>query len=109
MYQPIDVTFVDPRSFDGDCYDVAKRAVQQLEGIYREVLNPAVESTMLMARNAYMERNIAMGNPPAGDAYLATAEGKKFVAIEAARVDALRALRLLKQAVAFDPKHPPRV
>lgn len=107
MYQPTEVTFTDPRTFDGDPYDVAERAVAQCAGIL-DLYGRALDVAMLMARNAHMERNLALQRPPAGAGYLDTVEGKLFLRLSKAIDEARKTLSTLEKAVAFNPKHPPR-
>lgn len=107
MYQPIEIVFVDAREFDGDPYEVAGQAIAMADGIL-QVGERAIEVADLMARNAEMERNMALGNPPAGDKWPETPQGKLWVGV-AQRVEELRKrLRTLRAAAEFDPKHPPK-
>lgn len=108
MYQPIEIVFVDARNFDGDPYEVAGQAVAMADGIL-QVGERAIEVANLMARNAEMERNMALGQPPAGDEWPNTPQGKLWTGVEQ-RVEELRKrLRTLKAAAEYDPKHPPKV
>ena len=108
MYQPTEVTFTDPRSFDGNPYDVAERAIAQCAGILK-VYDQALEGAWLMTRNAEMERNLATQKPPAGDEFLDTPQGRQFVKLSELLKESNRILGVLQVAAAYDPKHPPRV
>lgn len=107
MFDPIDITLTDPRDFDGNPYEVADRAVAQVEEAVRR-LAPALAAARLMARNADMERNMATGKPPAGSAYNDGPQGRMFDRIEDGLSSAYKSLGALRAAVAYDPKHPPR-
>lgn len=107
MFDPIDITVTDPRTFDGNPYEVAARAVAQAEGVLAAG-QTATDVAFLMARNADMERNMALGMPPAGSAYSEGPQGRKFVEVQEALTAARKSLGVLKAAVAFDPKHPPK-
>ena len=107
MFDPIDITLTDPRGFDGNPYEVAARAVAQVEGALL-ALAPALSAAHLMARNAEMERNIALGLPPAGSAYDSGPQGRRFTEAADGLAAVLKTLGALRQAVAYDPKHPPR-
>lgn len=49
--------YTDPRSFDGDPYQVAERAVQQAQALVT-LAAQAVTDAEIMARNAELERDI---------------------------------------------------
>jgi hypothetical protein len=107
MFEPIDITVTDPRNFDGTPYEVAARAVAQVEGALIAASH-AADAAFLMARNAEMERNLALGLPPAGSEYGAGPQGRKFSQIADDLVTMRRTLSALTAAVAYDPKHPPK-
>jgi hypothetical protein len=107
LYQPMNVTFVDAREFDGDPYEVAGQAVAMADGIL-QVAERAIEVGNLMARNAEMERNMALGQPPAGDEWPDTPQGKLWKGVEGRTNELRKRLRTLKAAAEYDPKHPPR-
>jgi hypothetical protein len=107
LYHPTDITFTDPRTFDGNPYDVAERAIAQCEGIL-ELYAQALTAAFLMARNADMERNLALRLPPAGSSYWKGPQGRQFEKLTTHGEESLRILGALKTAVAYDPKHPPR-
>jgi hypothetical protein len=100
-------TVTDPRTFDGNPYEVAARTVAQLEAILT-VAESAIPSSRLMIRNAELERQMALGDEP--DA-LAWEDGPQSKIINEMSADLSRLrmrLRRLKQAAEFDPKHPVR-
>ena len=105
MYQPTEVTFTDPRDFDGTPYEVAEAAVEQALGILG-VLEQALDAANIMARNAHMERNIATGNPPAGSDWPLTAEGLTWITVSELSDEMKRKLRVLGRAAVFNPRQP---
>lgn len=107
MYQPMEIVFVDARQFDGNPYEVAGQAVAMADGIL-QIGERAVEVADLMARSAYMERNLATGEPPAGDKWPETAEGRNWVKITDEMQSLRRRLATLRAAAEYDPKHPPK-
>lgn len=107
MFDPIDIVITDPRNFDGDPYEVAERAIAQAQGAL-EAYAAALTGAFLMARNADMERNFALGLPPAGSSYSKGPQGRQFEKLTAAGEESARILGVLRTAVAFDPKHPPK-
>lgn len=56
------ITIQDPRNFDGDPYQVAERAIAQLGGVIKAAQD-IYEPTMLMVRNADLERSLAADVP----------------------------------------------
>lgn len=97
----------DPRTFDGNAYEVGARGIAQLRALHRLVelsLGPAE----LMARNAYMERQMALGQEPDAAGWPDSPQGRIFTRLRRQTTDAIQALTSLERAVAFDPKHPPR-
>jgi hypothetical protein len=96
----------DPREFDGNPYEVAEQATRQLHGLARlmELSLPAVEK---MARNAQMERDIALGGEPDAAGWPDSPQGRQFEMIRRQNADHVRVLNYLVQAAAYDPKNPP--
>lgn len=95
----------DPRDFDGDPYEVAERAVAQLEGVLR-VFEATVPATILMVRNAELERQIATGTDPSVPAYDESTQGRKWAALRE-QIDGLRKeLALLRRVAAYNPRAP---
>jgi hypothetical protein len=100
-------TFVvqDPRQFDGDPYQVAERAIQQLRGVLEqfEALLPA---TVLMVRNADLERTLALGNA-LGDVakeWPESPQGRKLTEIEDQIAAVQKTLTRLQAAAAWNPR-----
>lgn len=97
----------DPREFDGDPYDVAERAIRQLQGLAR-LMELSLPATDKMARNAQMERDLALGLPPDAAGWADSPQARLLARIAEQNADHVRVLEQLAKAVAFDPKHPPR-
>jgi hypothetical protein len=101
-------TVTDPRTFDANPYEVAERAVAQLEAlvtILRRMLPPAE----LMARNAEMTRRMDLGGTPDGDRWVEEPQGRQWADL-AEKLEALETrLRAMKTAAGYDPKHPPKM
>lgn len=102
------VVVTDPREFDGDAYQVASRAIQQacaLAGILKSALEPA----NLMARNAELERLMAIGTQgddlrAAANGWPDSAQGRQFTQMDEALCEIQARLIRLEKAVAYDPK-----
>lgn len=96
-------TFVvaDPRTFDGDPYEVAGRAVAQA-GALTALLKRAVTDARVMARNSELERQ------PLDEMDVSLFEegihGKKFDTILETLERLQREFRALEAAAKFDPK-----
>lgn len=99
------LTIQDPREFDGDPYQVAQRAIQQMSGLVAVTLE-VWEPTNLMARNAELERQLALGNSlvnPAAE-WPESPQGRMLVNVRADLDKAQYRLRALERAVAYNPK-----
>lgn len=89
----------DPRTFDGDTFEVAERAVRQAHAL-AGVLRKAVEDAEIMARNAEMDRQ----PEPDAKAWPASPQGRQFANVKAAMEREEKRLALLVQAAGFNPK-----
>lgn len=106
--RPTTLILPDPREFDGDPYQVAERAIQQLAGIL-DAFDALVEPTDLMLRNAELERLMALGVE--GDDLRTQArawpESPQAARLKGAQ-DLIReqkeALVVLSRAARYDPK-----
>lgn len=105
---PTAFTVVDPRTFDGDPFEVAGRAVAQLAAV-TAIAEASVEGAKLMARNAELERQCQRDVDLDAVGWPLTAEGKKWTAIEEALAAVNSDLKLLTRVAAFNPKKPPKV
>jgi hypothetical protein len=100
-------TVADPRDFDANPFEVAERAVAQLEGLLT-IIDDLVPASELMCRNAEMTRRIDLGGPPDGDRWVTEPQGRQWQALKDEIAIMRKRLRTLKAASSFDPKHPPR-
>lgn len=98
-------TIADPRTFDGNPYEVAERAVRQAEAVAK-LLSETVESAKIMARNAEMERELTRGEDPLPVEWENGPHGRKFDEVGSAAAAAQKALKMLAQSAGFDPKRP---
>lgn len=100
-------TVADPRDFDANPYEVAERALAQIDGLLHiaEELLPASE---LMARNAEMTRRIDLGGDPEGDRWVEEPQGRQWRAITNELSTLRHRIKRLRLATAYDPKNPPR-
>lgn len=102
------ITIVDPREFDGDAYQVATRAIQQLVG-FVDLVAQQTEAAALMARNAELERLMAEGIEgdqlrTAANNWPESPQGRLFAKVDDDLTHTLKRLRTLEKAVAYDPK-----
>jgi hypothetical protein len=99
------VTIQDPREFDGDPYQVAERAIQQLRGLIL-LAQELQESTDLMARSAELQRLLDLGNDlgDAGAKWPESPQGRQLLIIAKQLEDTEVRLGRLERAVAFNPK-----
>ena len=97
----------DPRTFDGDPYEVAERALKQAAGV-ASILEQMIDAADKMARNAEMERAFANHEDPKGSEWPRTVQARKLGAIKIAAADHKRTLLALAQAAGYNPRKPPK-
>lgn len=95
----------DPRDFDGDPYEVAERATLQAAGMAR-LLAKTLRGARLMARNAELERQLALTDECDAAAFEGGAEAKRYDALIANAEASEKALTVLSKAARFNPKAP---
>lgn len=98
-------TLADPRTFDGDPYEVAERAVRQAAAV-AHLLVDAIESAYVMARNAQLERELHASGECDATAYLPSAEGMRWTQTLKTAQAAEKNLAILAMAAGFNPKAP---
>lgn len=104
-YTPRTFTVADPRTFDGDPYEVAERAMRQAHGV-AVILDDMLDAAYRMARNAEMERAFAAHEEPKGSDFNSTPLGRRLVQTTE-EVAAIRsALRSLAVAAGYNPRAP---
>ena len=100
-------TVADPRDFDANPYEVATRAVAQLEAL-AALLRQMVPPTELMARNAEMTRRMDLGGLPEGDRWAEEPQGRQWADLRETLETLERRLKAMKLAAGYDPKNPPK-
>lgn len=102
-------TIAHPRTFvDGTPYEVAARGGNQAVAL-ANLLQWAVEGADLMARNAWMSRNLDTGGEANGSGWRMSPEGKTWAALDADLAALKRRLQALTAAASYDPKRPVKV
>lgn len=99
---------VDPRTFDGDPFDVAGRACLQAEAVAR-VLADCIDATAIMARNAQLERNL-LDTPSDARAseWEDDPQSRRFNALFAETKRIEQGLSALRRAASYNPRRPPK-
>jgi hypothetical protein len=93
----------DPRTFEGDPFEVADRAFAQAEAVAR-VLDKCIEDARVMARNAEMSRQLEAGGEADAAAFEDTVLARKIDDVRRGVTRAIQALPVLRRAAAFNPK-----
>lgn len=93
----------DPRTFEGDPYEVAERAALQAAALAR-LLKQTTEGARLMVRNADLQRQLDLDGDCSAASFEDSVVAQKLAkAIEDAAA-AEKALTLVAKAAAFNPK-----
>lgn len=98
-------TAIDPRNFDGDCFEVAEKALRQSAAIAR-VLAASLKGARSMALNAELERQLQATEECHVAAFEASAQARR---IDAAREQAEameKSLNALAVAAGYNPRKP---
>lgn len=95
----------DPRSFDGDPFEVASRAVRQAEAV-AAILATALDGAHVMARNAELERQLIANGDCDAVAWDESAQNQKWDSVEEAVAAVRKDLATLSKAAGFNPKAP---
>ena len=101
--EPKSFTVVDPRTFDGDPFEVGERACKQAEAVAR-VLAGVTETANIMARNAEMERKLYANEDADAAGWDESPYGRRFARAAAAVREVERELSVLGKAAGFNPK-----
>lgn len=107
-HDPTEFVITDPRTFEGDPYEVAERAAAQVEALLSLTIG-AIAPAELMARNAWMQRRIDTSEAPEGTEWPESPEGKRWARLKAALAAERPGAKGLKLAAGFNPKRPPKV
>ena len=97
------INIVDPRTLDGNPYEVAEQAAAQAEALTQLALRET-GNALRMGRNAASERSLVITGAVPEAAYETTGEGRAFEAATELLTKAALRLASLTKAVAFDPK-----
>lgn len=101
--EPSTFVVADARTFDGDPYEVAERAIRQARAV-QEIYLHCLTGAELMARNAEMERNLYHSDDPKAAEWEASPQGKRFQQLKDAAESHAKVLVLLEKAASFNPK-----
>jgi hypothetical protein len=99
------IVIADPRTFDGDPYEVAERAVLQAQGVV-ELLSECLASARLMVRNAELSRQIDLGGDPDAQAFEESAQGRRWEELEVSAGTLNSTLGVLAKTASYNPKKP---
>lgn len=95
----------DARTFDGDPFEVAERAVRQASAVTK-ILTQTIADARLMARNAQLERELLTTGECDAPGYEDSPEARTFDALSESVAEVERKLGLLARSVAFNPRAP---
>lgn len=101
------IIVADPRTFDGNPYEVAYRACHQAAAI-AGILQKSIADAEVMARNAEMERNLIDSEDPRAADWDDSPQGKRFAELSGHAQRSAQVLETLARAASYDPKHPPK-
>ena len=93
----------DPRTFDGNPYEAASRAVGQVRGL-ANLMQESLEPVETMLINAFMERQAAMGQEINAKEWYESAEHRNWQQIKLSLEQTTRRLGPQQAAAEFDPK-----
>ena len=106
-HEPQKFVVTDPRTFDGNPYEVALRACKQASAVAR-ILSQCIETATIMGRNAEMSRREESTGDPGAKEWEDSPYGRKFARTHHDAKQIEQSLEQLGTAVSFDPKHPPK-
>jgi hypothetical protein len=107
QFRPQTFTVADPRSMDGDPYEVAERAVRQAHGVAL-ILSQMMDAVDKMACNAEMERAFAYHEEPRGSEWDESPQGRRFKQVREQIEATAKSLAVLAVAAGYNPKNPPK-
>lgn len=106
-HQPKTFTIADPRTFDGDPFEVAERACLQSAAV-AGILADSLDGTRLMVRNAELERQLLTEGECDAPGFDEAPQGRRLNALIEEAKAAQKRLETLAKAAAYNPKNPPR-
>lgn len=105
---PQTFTVADPRSFDGDPYEVAERAFLQAAAV-ATILAACIDNAAIMARNAQLERNLQeTKNDARASEWEDSAQSRAINRNLHEARGLVRSLQAAAKAAGFNPKKPPK-
>lgn len=93
----------DPRTFEGDPYEVADRAVRQAASLFF-LAQQATQAARIMVRNAHLERQLAFEQECDPDEFEDSLVAKKIDTAISDTDATVKALEAVAKAAAFNPK-----
>lgn len=96
-------TVTDPRTLDGDPFEVAGMSIAQAKGLLA-LLRESLLAARVMARNAEMERQLLATGTCDAAAFEETAQASQLDAIVALLNDSERKLTALEAAASYNPR-----
>lgn len=101
-------TYHDPsRNFDGTPYEAAAKAVLQVDAVAR-LLQRALIDTNTQARNAFMQRNLDLGEEANAQKWVTEPEARILAGQLEVTSKLRKRLPALIRAVGYDPNNPPK-
>jgi hypothetical protein len=100
-------TITDPRTFDGNPFEVAQRSALQSAAIAK-LLGGTFEGVRLMVRNAELERQLQSGEQPDPKQWEDGPQGTALTKMADDVSSLTKKLEAVARAAGFDPKHPPK-
>lgn len=107
MYPTKTFTLADPRSFDGDPFEVAARSVAQALALL-DLLAVSLDGAYLMARNAELERQAQRKEELDPAAWETGPQAAKLARAGSTLAAIGSDLRAVKTAAGYNPKNPPK-
>ncbi len=98
-------TAIDPRSFDGDCFEVAEKALRQSAAIAR-VLAGSLHGARSMALNAELERQLQATDDCDVSAFEDSAQARRIDAAKKEAEAMEKSLNALAAAAGYNPRKP---
>lgn len=106
-HQPKQFTIADPRTFDGDPFEVAERATLQSAAV-AGILRDSLDGTRIMVRNAELERQLLAGVDCDAPGFDTSPQGRKLARLLDEAEAAVKTLETLAKAAAYNPRNPPK-
>lgn len=101
------LTYTDPRFIDGDPFEVADKALAQVEDIAK-LLERAAGDAFVMARNAEQERMLYAAPDKVPVIDRPTAVLSRISTFCSRAADTVREIEPVRRAARFNPRHPPK-